>query len=163
MMRRSLFFGLTLILVLAFAFLSIRGCRQEQKPAGQPMETVEKSEATATRVLKPQDLEIVHSKMILERNAGAAKPSVAARHEIEIFNHGNVYYKEIRLSFVYLSRTGKVLEARDHSVAQNIQPGTALNVTDIRMVGISESATNARVSIVYADVGSGPPAATPHN
>ena len=52
MIRRSLFFGLTLILLLGFVFLSLRGCRQEEEPAGQPMETVEKSEATATRVFE---------------------------------------------------------------------------------------------------------------
>jgi hypothetical protein len=163
MIRRSLFVGLTLVLMLGFIFLTIRGCRQEEEPAGLPVETVEKSEATATRALKPADLEIVRSKMVLERSAGTTKPSFSARHEIEIFNRGNVPYKEMRLNFVYLSRTGKVLETRTHSISQTILPGTTLKQTDIRMDGFSESAAESRVSIVYADIGNASSDMKPHN
>jgi hypothetical protein len=163
MMRRSLFFGLTLLLVLAFVFISIRGCRKEKEPESEPMETVEKSEATATRVLKPQDLEIARSQMVLERNEGTAKPSFAARHEIEIFNHGSVPYKEVRLNFIYLSRTGSVVETRNYSIAQDILPGAALKLADIRMDGLSASTREARVSIRYADIGNAAPAVKRHN
>jgi hypothetical protein len=163
MIRRSLFFGLTLILMLGFIFLALRSRRQEEEPAGLPEETVEKSEATAARALKPADLEIVRSKMVLERNAGTTKPSFSARHEIEIFNHGNVPYKEMRLNFVYLSRTGKVLETRTYSIGQTILPGATLKLTDIRMAGFSESAAESRVSIVYADIGNASSDMKPHN
>ena len=163
MIRRSLFFGLTLILMLGFIFLTLRGCRQEEEPAGLPEETVEKSEATAVRALKPADLEIVRSKMVLERNAGTARASFSARHEIEIFNRGNVPYKKIQLNFVYLSRTGKVLESRTHSIDQIILPGATLKLTDIRMVGLSESASESRVSIIYADIGNASSDMKPHN
>ena len=70
MLRRSLFFGLTLVLMVGFIFLTVRGCRQEEEPAGPPAETVEKSPATAVRALKPADLEIVRSKTFFEKNAG---------------------------------------------------------------------------------------------
>jgi hypothetical protein len=163
MIRRSLFFGLTLVLILGFIFLTMRGCRQEEAPAGEPVQTIEKSETTATRVLKPQDLEIVRSKTVLERKAGTAKPSFSVRHEIEIFNRGNVPYKEMRLNFVYLSRTGKVLETRNHSIGQTILPGATLKLTDIRMDGFSESAAESRVSIVYADIGNASSAMKPHH
>ena len=163
MIRRSLFFGLTLILILAFAFLSVRGCRQQEEPAAQPAETVEKSEATATRVLKPKDLEIARSKTDLEINTAKGKSSVSARHEVEILNHGNVPYGETRLNFIYLSRTGKVTETRGYSVAQAILPGAVLKLTDIRMDDLPVSAMKARVEIVYADVGNTPTAVLPHN
>jgi hypothetical protein len=113
--------------------------------------------------LKPQDLEIVRSKTILERNAGTVKASFTARHEIEIINRGNVAYVKIQLRFVYLSRTGKVLETRNHSIAQTILSGAALKLADIRMDGLSESAKEARVSIIYADIGNASPAGTPPN
>jgi len=152
MLRRSLFFGLTLILALAFVFLSVRGCKQEKETVDQPRETVEKSEVTATRVLKPQDLEIARSKTVLERNAGTA-----ARHEVELVNRGNVPYKEVRLNFVYLSSAGKVVETRGHSVVQAVLPGAVLKLADIRIGGLPVSAVNARISIVYADIGNSPP------
>jgi len=149
--------------MVGFIFLTLRGCRKEEEPAGLPEETVEKSEATAARALKPTDLEIVRSKMVLERNAGTARASFSARHEIEIFNRGNVPYKEMRLNFIYLSRTGKVLGTRAHSIGQTILPGATLKLPDIRMDGFSESAAESRVSIVYADIGNASPDMKPHN
>jgi hypothetical protein len=163
MIRRSLFFGITLVLLLAFVFLSIRGCRQEVEPAGPPIETVEKSNSSATRVLQPQDLEIARSEVVLEKNAGSAKPSLSARHEIEIMNRGSVPYREIGLRIAYRSRAGKVLETRNYSVAQTIRPGVALKLADIRMDGLPESAAEVRVSIAYADIGNASQTATPHN
>jgi len=101
--------------------------------------------------------------MVLERNAGTTKPSFSARHEIEIFNRGNVPYKEMRLNFVYLSRTGKALETRTYSIGQTILPGATLKLTDIRMAGFSSSAAESRVSIVYADIGNASSDMKPHN
>jgi hypothetical protein len=163
MMRRALFFGLTLVLILAFVFLSVRGCRQGKEPANPSTETVEKSEASATRVLQPQDLEITLSKMTLEKHEDGAKPSLAARHKIEIVNHGNIPYRNIRLTFVYRSRAGKVLETRNHSMDQSILPGAVLKLADLRMDGLIESTAEAHISITYADVGIAPEAVTPHN
>lgn len=154
MMRRSLFFGLTLILVLAFTFISLRGCKQEEAALEQPTETTEESAASATRALKPLDLEITRSKTVLERSSGSdTKKSLRARHEVDVFNRGSVPYKELMLHFAYLSSNGKSLEERDHSIAKTILPGAVLKLSDIRMDGISESAADARVSIIYADIG----------
>ncbi len=164
MVRRSLFFGLTLILILAFTFLSVRGCRQEDAPPEQPRETVEKSETTATRVLKPQDLEIGRSQMTVDRSVDASgKPLFAARHEIEIFNRGSVPYMKMRLRIAYLSSTGKILETKHHTIDQTILPGASLGLADIRIDGLSEPAAEARLSIVYADIGSSSQEAKPHN
>jgi hypothetical protein len=163
MMRKSLLFALTLVLMLGFIFLTVRGCRHEEEPASLPVETTEKSEATAARALKPADLEIVRSKTVWERNANATKPSFSARHEIEISNRGSVPYKEMRLNFVYLSRTGKILETRTHSIGQTILPGATLKLTDIRIDGFSESAAESKVTIVYADIVNASSDMNPHN
>ncbi len=50
------------------------------------------------------------------------KAVFSVRNEIEIFNRGNVPYKEMRLNFVFLSQTGKVLETRIHSLAKQSCP-----------------------------------------
>ncbi len=164
MVRRSLFFGLTLILILAFTFLSVRGCRQEDAPPEQPRETVEKSETTATRVLKPQDLEIGRSQMTVDRSVDASgKPFFAARHEIEIFNRGSVPYREMRLRIAYLSSTGKTLETKHHTIDQTILPGASLKIADLRTDGLTESPAASRISILYADIGNSSQEAKPHN
>lgn len=154
MIRRSLFFGLTLILVLAFTFLSLRGCKQEEAAVEQPTETTEESAVSSTRALKPPDLEITRSKTVMEINSGPEiKKSLRAKHEVDVFNRGSVPYKEMMLHFVYLSSNGKLLEERNHSIAKTILPGALLKLADIRMDGLSESAADARISIVYADIG----------
>jgi hypothetical protein len=163
MIRRSLFFGLTLILILAFALLSIRGCQQQEEPAGRSTEIIKQSESSATRVLKPQDLEIIHSKIVLERSADAEKSTLSARHEIEIFNRGSVPFQDIRLKFVYTSRAGGNIETKDYSVSKTISPGSTLKLTDIMIGGLPKSAADARVTILFADIANARKQEVPHN
>ena len=152
MLRRYLFWGLTLVLVVALTNLIIRGCRLEKEQARQHVETVEEAKPTFTRVQKPQDLKIVQSKMELEKKTDTGKPLNTARHEIEIHNGGNVPYKEIQIRFVYLSRTGNKLETRTHSIDQSILPGTTLKLASFRVDGIPSSVTNLQATIICADI-----------
>jgi hypothetical protein len=62
----------------------------------------------------------------------------------------------VRLNFVYISSAGKVVETRGHVVVQTVLPGAILKLADIRISGLPESAANARIFIVYADIGSSP-------
>lgn len=121
------------------------------------METVEKSKSTATRVLQPQDLEIVHSQMALEKDAGRAS------HEIEMMNRGNIPYREVGLRLAYLSRSGKVVETRSYAATQTVRPGATLKLTDIRIESLPKSVAGVRISVAYADIGNDPQAAQPHN
>ena len=98
---------------------------------------------------------------VMSSHLGSRPINGQAIESIEIFNRGNVPYKEMRLNFVCLSRTGKVLETRNYSIGQTILPGATLKLTDIRMDGFSESAVESRVSIVYADIGNASSAMKP--
>jgi hypothetical protein len=152
MLRRSLFWGLTLVLVVALTNLIIRGCRLEKEEAQKRVETTEEAKPTATRVLAPQDLSIVESKMELATKLENKKTFHLARHEVEIHNGGNVSYKDIKLRFVYLDSSGKKLQSRTYSIAQTIVPGATLKLADIFVSDIPPAAASFQSMIVYADI-----------
>jgi hypothetical protein len=153
MMRKYLFLGLTLVLIVALTNLIIRGCRLQKKQAQQLVETVEEAKPTATRVLEPQDLKIVLSKMVLETKKNEeGKQAHTARHEIEIYNSGNVSYKEIQLRLDYRDRSGKTIETRSHTVIQTVSPGVTLKLPNISIDKAPSSAMDPKIIIVSADI-----------
>ncbi len=154
MIRKSLFWGLTLVLVTALVSLTLRGRRLEKQQSSRAVEIVRPSKTTSTRVLMPQDLEIAQSRMQLEESTGGNAKFRIARHTIEIRNNGKVPYCRIQLGFDYLNRNGKPLTTRTQSVSRIILPGTSLKPVDITLDGLPASTANFRVTIVYADIGS---------
>jgi len=158
MVRKSLFWGLTLVLVVALINLIIRGRRLEKLQASQLVEVVKEAKPTPTRVLAPKDLEIVQSALRLEGVGGGKIESQTARHEIEIHNKGTVPYATIQLDLNYLDHSGKVLATLTQAVKQVILPGATLKIADIRIDGAPLSAVNSRVTIAYADIGDRPSA-----
>lgn len=150
MLRKSLLWGLTLVLVVALVSLIIRGRRLEKEQAGRLVEVVQDSKPTQTRALTPQDLEVVQSNMKLEKAADSAK------HAVEIRNNGAVPYDNIALKFVYLDRSGKVVTTKNYSVIQTVMPGSTVQIPNISMDGIPAAAAGCRTSIVYADIGHSP-------
>ena len=129
----------------------------EKEKARQLVETVEEAKPTPTRALQPQDLKIVQSKMVLETKADGEQSSQSARHEIEIHNSGNVPYKGIQLKFVYLSRSGKALQTKTHSITHTVLPGATLKLADINVNDISSSVAGLQTTVIYADIGSSNP------
>jgi hypothetical protein len=95
--------------------------------------------------------------MRLEEEAGEKSQTRSARHEIEVHNHGNVPYGEVRFRLVYLDRRGKVLASQTRSVAQGIMPGATLSVADIVVGDLPNAAVDCRVTIDYADLEPAPP------
>jgi hypothetical protein len=146
MIRKSLFWGLTVILVAALVGLILRGRRLEKQEAAQSIEVVRQSQPSPTRVLAPQDLEIEGSTM-------QQSPGSIALHEVEIHNNGSVPYNRIQLEFVYLDRAGKVLLTKTHSLDRaDIKPRQSFTATDIRIEGVPASAAKFRASILFADM-----------
>jgi hypothetical protein len=152
MLRKSLFWGLTLVLVVALVNLIIRGRRLEKQRAQEMVEVVQESKPTPTRVFAPWDLQVIQSKMQLEKDPAGNRESQAARHEIEIRNSGSVPYLEIQLKFNYFNRAGKELVSRTQIIPQRILPGALLIVTGIVVREVPASATDSRVVIVSADI-----------
>jgi hypothetical protein len=146
MFRKSLFWGLTIVLVAALASLIIRGRRLEREQADQPLPVVRQVQPSPIRVISPQDLEIEGSTM--------QQPSAdSAVHEVEIRNSGNVSYSAIQLEFTYLDKTGKFLATRKHTLERvDIKPGQSFSSTGIPIQGVPGAASRCRVSILSADL-----------
>ena len=145
MMRKYLLRGLTLVLVVSIVSLVIRGRRLERQRDAQGAEGVQQSESMPTRVLSPQDLEIVNSKIQLDFPRADA-------HEVEIRNNGNVSYSRMQLRFVFLDRNGRVLATKTNLIARTVMPGKSIKVADMANNEIPPLAVISKVSILYADV-----------
>ena len=103
MIRKWVFGGLTLVLVVALAALIIQGHRLEKQKANQQVEIIQKSTPTATRAFAPKDIELLDSNMRIEEKTDASSQSCIAWHEIELKNSGTIAYEKIQLSFDYLN------------------------------------------------------------
>ncbi len=146
MIRKSVFWGLTLVLVVALVSLVLRGRKfEKQQQAARSAEFVQPSKPTSTRVLAPTDLEIVNSTMHLQ-------PGHAAMPEIEIRNNGTVSYSRVELKFVYVDGAGKTVSTKTHSLDQTIGPGKSIKVTNLPAEGIPASATRFQASVLFADL-----------
>ena len=156
MIRKSLFWGLTLVLLVALVSLIIRGRRMEKGQAGRLVEVTQESPPSATRVLAPQDLQIVQSTTQLQEEPSGKRKSQTARHEIEIRNNGNVPYGRIQFRFDYLDRSRKTVATRNYSIVKTIMPGAALKLADIKADGIPALTASCTASVVYADIGHTP-------
>ena len=147
MIRKSLLWGLTLVLVVAIIQLILRGRRLEKQQAAQAVEIIRQSKTTSTRILAPPDLNVVGATMQLDSDH-------AARHSIGIRNGGRISYSQVHLRFVYLDAKGKELAAKTYSVIRAVLPGATTNLNDIVIKGIPAAATKFQVSILYGDLGS---------
>ncbi len=146
MIRKSLFWGLTLVLVVALVSLIIRGRRMEKEEAAQPAEVVRQAPPSPTRVLAPQDLEIVSSTLQL-------RPDHTAVHAVEIRNHGSVTYTGILLRIDYQDRAGKTIASKTYSrVNFSIPPGLASKMEDIVIKDVPVTAEKAQIQIQHADM-----------
>jgi len=154
MIRKSLFWGLTLVLVVALVSLIIRGRQMEKQQSARPVEVVRQSQSSPTRVLHPDDLQVVSSTMQFDNRH-------AALHEIEIRNNGVVSYSGIQLSFIYLDKSGKVRFTTTHSLGSvAILSGQGYTATNVTIAQVPASATKFQVSIICADMLSPNPATT---
>ncbi len=153
MIRKWLFLGITLMLVVVLIYLIIQGRRLEKMQANQVVEIVQESKSTLTRAFNPLDLEIARSEMLLEESVARGTKTRTVRHEIEIRNNGKVSYSGFQLSFDYLNRGGKMLATGTRFIEQTISPGAALKLAEIKADGLPISIVNCRVAIAYADIG----------
>jgi hypothetical protein len=146
MIRKSLFWGLTLVLIVALVTLVIRGRRFEKQQAAKVVAVTRESKSTPTKVLSPQDLEIVDS------TKQANFPNTA-EHGFVIRNIGSIPYSRLQLEFVYLDRGGRVVANRSRLIERTVMPGTSIEIADIKNEAIPASAVESRILILSADMG----------
>ena len=156
MMRKWLFLGLTLVLVAVLVSLIVQGHRLEKEKANQPVEIIQESTPTATRVLAPNDIQFLQSGMKLEEKADNSSEFSIARHEVEFRNSGTVSYEKIQLSFNYMDRDGKVLANKTYSVAETIRPQSTLKLLDIAIDDVPKPTADFRAAVIFADIATAP-------
>jgi hypothetical protein len=152
MIRKSVFWGLTILLVVALVNLFLRERRIGKPLSGKPVEIIQESPSTPIRVLKPKDLKVAFSKMHLEKRIEGDTQSVCARHEIKIFNKSNISYLKVLLSIDYTDRTGKVLTTRSYVASGPLLPGGELHLVDVRIEDLPVQTVNCRIAIIYAEM-----------
>jgi hypothetical protein len=144
MLRRSLFCGLTVVLIAVLVSLILQGRRLEKAQARKPIAVIHDYKASATRVLAPAELEITSDTMKVTGNT--------AHHQIDIRNNGKFPYREIQLKIFYVDNSGKILAVRTHLVTETIKPGAALKIADLDIGNVPDSAAGFRVCITSADM-----------
>jgi len=138
MFRKSIFLGLMVLLGAVMVALVVQGRRQEQKQAAAKVyEVVKQFKPTATRVIAPQDLEIVPSD-------GAAR--------FTIRNHGTVTYSNPEVEFVYLGQNGRVLQSQTVKIDKVISPGQEVTIENMGSDKIPEETRRTQLKIRSAEL-----------
>lgn len=156
MIRRTLFFAVTLILVALLAGLVLRGCRQEEERTAGMAEQTRESPPSPVRVFAPHDLEVVRSDFRTHTLTGG---ETGAGHEVEIRHRGTLPYQAVRLRFAYRDRQGRPLETRMFTHREAIPPGSTLKIAGIEVAPVPAAAVAAETSILSADLALTPAAA----
>ena len=152
MIRKSLFFGLTLALIVALVTLILQGRRQEKLQANKKVEVIKESTASPIRVYAPADLEIVRSTVEFGKKSDGTTSTLNARHEIEILNRGKMPYREILLAFDYIDMKRKPLTRKTYSLGRTLLPATSLKIPDILVDSLPLSAISFKISVLHADL-----------
>jgi len=150
-LRKSLFFGLTLVLVSVFIYLAVQGYKRGKEQQKQNADVVETFKPTPVRALQPQDLEITAAFMKPYHTAGVGQES-AAEHRIEIHNSGEVTYAEIRFKLDYLDASGAKLDSLFQQAIERVPPGNTVLTLDVLTDTIPADAADFDPTIVYADI-----------
>lgn len=149
MFRRSLFWGLTLMLVAVLVWLIINGRKAETRLAAAPAEVIQTARLSATRVIAPNDLEPAETNVARQAAAGQVGP-------ITIRNRGNVAYHGTMLRLQCLDAGGKIVDARSRLVPETIAPGQSVTIDPWTLADVPRSVVRYRIVVAYSDLGPAP-------
>ncbi|MEJ2108793.1 MAG: hypothetical protein P8Z37_02555 [Acidobacteriota bacterium] len=150
-LRKSLFYGLTLVLVSVFIYLAVQGNRLEKERTAKGTDVVETFEPTPVRALAPMDLEITAAS--ISPDAKTMKPDTSVvRHKIDIRNSGDVVYSELQLELDYLDAAGVQIGSLLQQVKKEVPPGNTRLSIDIPRDKIPADTLGIHPKVVYADI-----------
>jgi hypothetical protein len=158
MFRKSLFLGLTIMLAAALAYLVIQGRRQQKvrQTTPHPMEIVRESTPSLTRVLAPDDLEVLEAKMELAPSDSSPDQSrrtdLTARHQLVIRNSGRTAYHDFGLKLSYFGKGNKLLETRLVPANEIVRPGQARSIGEVKVENLPAQTLKCEAKIAYADL-----------
>jgi hypothetical protein len=154
MLRKSIFWGLTLMLGTVLVWLVLKSRKEAQAPAG-PVEIVRTAKSSSTRVIGPKDLDATESSVevipYLDESAKTAGRSAHAH--VVIRNRGTVAYQDAMMKLTCFGGNGKVLGTQTKLVPGSIPPGESLTVDDVIVNNLPNGTARCRIGILYADLG----------
>ncbi|MDR1728870.1 MAG: hypothetical protein LBT74_13270 [Acidobacteriota bacterium] len=159
MIRRQIFFGLTIVLLTVVVVLLLRGRKAEKEQAAQNLKAgqVREAPSSPTRVLAPRDVALVAAEVSFAPTPAppdggdGGEATLTARHALTVRNGGGVAYGGLRLRLEYVGKSGEVLEDRIQAVEGALPPGESLRIEDVAVTGVPAGAVGCRASIVSAD------------
>jgi hypothetical protein len=131
--------GVVLVLGAIFVYLIMYGRQMEQTQITQPIEFIEESTPTPTRVFFPKDLEVTRSEM----KSGM----------VEITNTGMVPYQRIRISIDYLDDRGTLLDTKTRVLDRELPPEGVVEIDIVHIDEIPVETSDSRIKIIHADLG----------
>ncbi len=152
MLRRSLFWGLTLMLSAVLVWLIINGRKEEARLASAPSEVVQTAKLSPTRAIAPSDLEVAESNVV--RTNREDTPELLG--PVAIRNRGHVAYHGTMLRLQCLDSSGKVVDTRTRLAPDTIAPGQSITITDITLEKVPRSTIRYHISIAFSDLGPAP-------
>jgi hypothetical protein len=155
MIRKSVFWGLTVVLVAVLVSLIVRSRHLETKSAPKTTEIVKTAQSSPIRILAPQDLYVVGSKTkfvkLLAESAPIVDAQAAAELEVTVENRGSAPYAGVQLRLTYVDNKNKTLGFRDYLVEKPLLPGQTTSTGIIRLDDVPQNALKCDVSIFAAD------------
>ena len=153
MVRRQIFYGITLVLLVAVIFLLMRGRNAEKERKAQNTKLMEAASAppSPVRAILPRGLEIVEAEVSWTRNPDE-KDAVTARHDITIRNTGEGSFVGLRLRIEYIDKNGKPVETRTSEVMEALPSGGTLRLSGITVDGLPDAAADFHAVILSADL-----------
>jgi hypothetical protein len=155
MIRKSVFWGLTLVLVAVLVWLIVQSRRLEKQSTPTVTEVVKTAQSSPIRLVAPQDLKVVRSEVRFIKpateNAPIADPQPAAELEVSIENRGPDPYINVQLRFTFLGGANNALGSQNHLVDKPLPPGQTTTVGIIKVDDVPKNAVKCGVTIVSAD------------
>ena len=159
MIRRSLFLGLTLILLGAVVYIAFRSQREAADPQLPKIaEVTQEAKTSLTRVLNPGDVKVVESARPAAAGVNEPKGTIQPGCSVSFRNEGSVPYCNLQIRLIYRDHNGKSLETRSITVKGVIQPGGMLDSGGIFAENAPADTAKCEVAVLSADIGTEEPA-----
>jgi len=155
MIRKTVFWGLTVVLVAVLVSLIVQSRRLEKQPAPKVTEVVKTAQSSPIRIVAPRDLKVVSLKMkfVTPSAEGAQIADALPAAELEVFlkNQGPDSYVGVQLRFNFLGNTNNALGSQNYLVNKAIPAGQITSTGIITLDDVPENAVKCDATIISAD------------
>lgn len=155
MIRKSVFWGLTVVLVAVLVSLIVRSRSIEKQSTPKVTEVVKTAQSSPIRILAPQDLKVVKSDLKFVELAPQSAPNANAPSmpelEVSLENRGPAPYVGVQMHITFLGTRQNILGSRNYLAEQVLPPGQTTSIGNIKLDDVPKKAAKCEVTIISAD------------